>query len=221
MPSSFSTIRTSAKSTFAKLIPHPTPHTATMQENTSPEYRNTYLSQSFDASTTYPESFDEFKESRIGQVPIVDIPSRIKEKHQKIWGEVFNMDLLTSPLADSIKVAETLYFLRPYVNTAPEGLQEKADMHHAFVRLTNLWKKFEEALQTWARTEVGEDADAADGLSRLEDARFMPVLARFILIFEGYRQPDLFEEVEEFVTTSITLSERIEFWLHTQGTWLL
>ena len=132
------------------------------------------------------------------------------------------MDLLTSPLADSIKVAETLYFLRPYVNAAREGgLQEKADMHHAFVRLTDLWKKFEEALQTWARTEVGKDADAADGLSLLEDARFMPVLARFILIFEGYRQPDLFEEVEEFVTTSTKLSERIEFWLHTQGIWLL
>lgn len=193
-----------------------------MQENTSPEYRNTYLSQPFDASTTYPKSFDEFKESRIGQVPIVDIPSRIREKHQRIWGEILNMDLLTSPLADSIKVAETLYLLRPHVNAAQEGgLQEKADLHHAFVRLTELWEKFEEVLQTWARTVVGEGAGAADGLSRLEDARFEPVLASFIVILEGYGEPDLFEEVKEFVTTSITLRERIEFWLQTQDIWLL
>lgn len=54
IPSSFSTLRTSVNSAFAKLISQPTPHTTTMQENTSPEYRSTYLSQLFDAATIYP-----------------------------------------------------------------------------------------------------------------------------------------------------------------------
>lgn len=54
IPSSFSTLRTSVKSAFAKLISQPTPHTTTMQENTSAEYRNAYLSQLFDAATIYP-----------------------------------------------------------------------------------------------------------------------------------------------------------------------
>ena len=52
-------------------------------------------------------------------------------------------------------------------------LQKQTDMHHAFVRLVELWRKFEEVLDRWARTEVGAHAGAADSLFRLEEARFL------------------------------------------------
>lgn len=127
------------------------------------------------------------------------------------------MDPLTNPLSDCIKVAQILYVLRPHVNAQPGDLQEKADMHHAFVRLTDLWRKFEGVLQAWARIEFGAHADAADGLTLLEEARFMPLLARFTVVLQGYGDTGLFEEIEEFLVTSITLGQRIESWLQTQG----
>ena len=55
-------------------------HTITMQ-NSSPVYEGSYLSQPFKSSTQYPDSIDEFKNFRIGQVQISKISSRLKEKH--------------------------------------------------------------------------------------------------------------------------------------------
>ncbi|MCJ1342986.1 hypothetical protein MMC31_001175 [Peltigera leucophlebia] len=190
------------------------------QENKSPECEATYLSQPFNIFTQYPDSFDEFIDSRVGNVRIAELPSRIKEKHLKIWGGIqVNMDLLTTPLSRSIKVAELLYNLRPYVNAQPSGLQEKADMHHAFVALVDLWSRFDEILESWAKTEIGPRADAADGLFLLEQARFLPVLTRFGEAMQGYEgQPHFIKEVEEFVTTSGKLSQRIEVWLELQNT---
>lgn len=188
-----------------------------MQGNTAPDYRGTYLSQPFDVVSTYPESFDEFTESRIGQVRIADIPTRIKEKQLKIWGGILNLDGLTTPLSDSIKVAKGLYILVPQVNAQPGGLQLKANMQHALVRLTYLWKKFAVILRSWAKTEVGAQAEAGDGLARLEEARFLPVLARFIVALQEYGEPGLFQEVAEFVATSVKLGQQIEFWLKAQN----
>lgn len=188
-----------------------------MQENTSNLYQGTYLSQPFNSFAIYPDSFDEFKESRIGQILIADIPSRIKESQLKIWKEIVNMDFLTKPLSDSIKVADILYHLRPQVNSQWGYSQERTDMHHAFVRLAELWRKFKEVLERWGKTEVGAHGTAADGLFRLEEARFLPVLARFRVVLQGCAGPGLVEELEEFVTTSMTLIQRIEVWLREVG----
>lgn len=78
-----------------------------------------------------------------------------------------------------------LYILRPHVDAQPEGSQEKADMNHAFVRLMELWSRFEAILVRWAKEDVGADADAADGLSWLEQARFVPVVGRFIEVLQA------------------------------------
>lgn len=188
-----------------------------MQENTSAKYEGTYLSRPFNAFGIYPGSFDEFKESRIGQIPITDVPSRIKEKHFNIWKEILDIDFLTTPLSDSVKVAKMLYRLRPHVNAQSGHWQEQTDMHHAFVRLVELWRKFEEILDRWARTEIGAHAGAADGLFRLEEARFLPVLARFFVVLKEHGRPRLWEQVEEFVTTSMKLTEQIEVWLREVG----
>ena len=184
-----------------------------MQENTSTLYQGTYLSQPFNSFTLYPDSFDEFEESRIGQILIADTPSRIKENQLKIWKEIVNLDFLTTPLSDSIKVADILYQLRPHVNSQSGYSQEQTDMHHALVRLAELWRKFKEVLERWGKTEVGAHGSAADGLFRLEEARFLPVLARFRVVLQGFGEPGLGEELEEFVTTSMTLIQRIEVWL--------
>lgn len=180
-----------------------------------------YLSQPFNTLTKYPNSFDEFKNSQIGKSRIEEIPSRVKETHLKIWGDInMDMDFLTTPLSDSIKVAAMLYVLQPYLNAHPHALQEKADLHHAFVRLAELWTRFEDVLYSWAKTEIGAHADAADGLSCLEQARFMPVLKRFVEVMQGYgEQPDLFNDLEEFVTTSMRLTQNIEIWLAIQNSW--
>lgn len=179
------------------------------------------LSQPFNIFTKYPDSFEEFRNSRIGNVQIAEIPSRIKENHLKIWGEInVNMDFLTTPLDHSIKVAAILYILRPYVNAQPGGLQEKADMHNAFIRLKGIWTRLEDVLESWAKTEIGAYANAADGLSCLEQARFLPVLRRFFEAMQGYgEQSDLFEEAEKFVTVSIKLTQQIEIWLGAQNAW--
>ena len=96
-------------------------------------------------------------------------------------------------------------------------LQKQTDMHHAFVRLVELWRKFEEILDRWARTEIGAHAGAADGLFRLEEARFLPVLARFFVVLKEHGRPCLWEQVEEFVKTSMKLTEQIEVWLREVG----
>lgn len=127
------------------------------------------------------------------------------------------MDVLTTSLSDSIKVAKRLYILVPHLNAQPGELQFKADVHHAFIRLMDLWRKFIVILRNWAKIEIGAEAKAADGLTRLEEARFMPVLARFIVVLDGYGEQGLFDEVEEFVATSVKLSRQIEIWLTTQN----
>lgn len=190
----------------------------TTQEHTSAMlYPGTYLSKPFNTLATYPDSFDKFKRSRIGQVKIADIPSNIRESHLKIWKDIIETDFLTTPLSDSIKIAETLYRLRPHVNSQPGDWPEKDQIHHALVRLAELWSKFEAVLGRWGRTEVGAHADAADGLFQLEEARFVPVLTRFLAVLRGYGQPNLFEEMEEFVATSMMLIEQIENWLRQVG----
>lgn len=193
-------------------------HTITMQ-NSSPMYEGSYLSQPFKSTTQYPDSIDEFKNFRIGQVQISTISSRLKEKHLKIWGQIWNIDFLTTPLSDSIKVAEMLYILRPHVDADPECSQEQADIHHAFVRLMELWGRFERALSLWAKDEVGPTANAADGLSRLEEARFLPVVERFTQVLKADGEDGLSKDVEEFVTTTLPLTRQIEYWLTTQKAW--
>lgn len=115
-----------------------------MQENNSAKYQGTYLAQLFNAFAIFPSSFDEFQDSRIGGARIADIPSQIKENQFETWKEILDMDFLITPFSDSIKVAEKLYLLRPHMYPRPEFLQEQTDIHHAFVRLMELWNTFEE-----------------------------------------------------------------------------
>lgn len=216
--SSFRHLRASVKSTFTKRKPHPT-HTVTMQANTTPMYQGSYLSQPFDTSAKYPDFFDEFQNCEIGKVRIAEIPSQIKEKHLKIWKEIENVDFLTTPLSSSIKIARMLYILRPHVSIQSGDWQQKADMHHAFIRLIELWVGFEEVLEKWAKKEIGVDANAADGLSRLGEVRFRPALMRFSEALQEYGNLGLPKEMEEFVTTSMMLAQEIEVWLAVRSAW--
>ena len=193
-------------------------HTITMQ-NSSPMYEGSYLSQPFKSSTQYPDSIDEFNNFRIGQVQMAKISSRLKEKHLKIWGQIWKIDFLTTPLSDLIKVAEMLYILQPYVNADPEVSQEQADIHHAFFRLMELWGRFDKDLSLWAKEEVGPTANAADGLSRLEEARFLPGVERFTEVLRADGEDGLPKDVEEFVTTTLPLTRQIEYWLTVQKAW--
>lgn len=167
----------------------------------------------------YPDSFDEFKDTRIGNVRIAEIPSRIKESHLQIWGGInVDLDHLTTPLSQSIRVAGILYSLRPYALAQPSESQEKAHMHLAFVALVKLWRRFEQILESWAKTEIGPCADVADGLSRLERARFMPVLKRFDEAMQGYEgKPHLIKQVEDCVTASLEIHRNLEVWLGIQN----
>lgn len=216
--SSFSHLRASVKSILTKRKPRPT-HTVTMQVNTTPMYQGSYLSQPFDTSAEYPDFVDEFQNCEIGKVRIAEIPSHIKEKHLKIWKDIENVDFLTTPLSGSIKIAQMLYILRPHVNIQPGGSQQKADMHHAFIRLVELWVGFEGVLEKWAKKEIGVDADAADGLSRLGEVRFRPELMRFGEALQEYGTLGLPKEIEEFVTTSMKLAQQIEVWLAVRNAW--
>lgn len=68
------------------------------------------------------------------------------------------------------------------------------------------------------RKEFGkEDADAAEGLSRLGEVRFRPALMRFSEALQEYGDIGLPQEIEEFVTTSLTLARQIEVWLAIQN----
>lgn len=196
-----------------------------MQENKSAIYRGTYLAQPFNAFAIYPESFDDFKGYRIGQVPIADIPyrlagipSRIKENQLGIFEETLDMDFLIRPLSDSIKVAETLYSLRPRINPQPGYWQEQTDVHHAFVRLIELWRKFEEILDKWAKTEGGAQR-SADDLFLLEGESLLTVMAKFCVVLQEYGEPGLWKEMKEFVETSNKLIRQIEIWLRQVGHW--
>lgn len=182
-------------------------------------YQVTYLSQPFNTSKPYPGSFDEFINTRIGHVRYADIPTRLKEKHKKIWGDInVSMDCLTTPLSDSMLVAAMLYVIEPYVNAKIGGasLTVRADLHHAFVRLMEIWDWFEKVLERWAKTEQREGAIPKDGLSLLEEARFLPVLHRFNEAMQrDGDQLDLVEVLEEFVKTSKEFVMRAEVWLRT------
>lgn len=130
-------------------------HTITMQQknNMPPMYQGTHLRHT---STRYPNSFDKFGNSQIGHVRIADIPSRLRDKHLQIWGGInVNLDFLTTPLADSVRIAEILYDLKTHLH-AQTGASEttKANLHHAFVRLTQIWKRFEAVLDSWARKKA-------------------------------------------------------------------
>lgn len=72
---------------------------------------------------------------RVQRISNWNSPSRIIESQLKIWKEIVGMNFLTTPLSGSIKVAEKLYHLRPYVNSQLGYSQEQTDMHHALVRL--------------------------------------------------------------------------------------
>lgn len=184
-------------------------------------YQRTYLSEPFSTSKHYPRTFDEFRNTLIGHVRYADIPSRIKEKHQKIWGNIqVSMDFLTTPLSDSILVAAMLYVLEPYFNDEIGGasLKVRADLQHALVRLTDIWNCFGDVLESWARTEQRDSAIPKDGLSLLEEARFLPVLYRFTEAMQKDGEHlDLVGELEEFVKTSKELVMRVEVWLRTEN----
>lgn len=189
-------------------------------------YERTYHSQRFYTYNYYPKSFDEFINTRIGHVRYADIPSRLKEKHDKIWGGIkVTTAFLTTPLSDSIEVAATLYVLEAFVNAQPGGarLTVRADLHYSFVRLTEIWNWFQDILRSWARTEQREGALGAitkDGLSLLEEARFLPVIRRFIEATQrDDKQLDLVGELEDFVKTSKELVTRVEVWLRTENFW--
>lgn len=190
-----------------------------MQANKAPEYQGSYLSQAFDAFAQYPDFFDEFENCEIGKVRLSEIPSSIKEKHLKIWNDLDeNVDFITTPLANSISIAQMLYILRPHINLQQGGWQHKADLHHALIRLIELWVGFEKVLEKWAKREFGkEDADAADGLARLGEVRFRPALMRFREALQEYGDLGLPQEIEEFVTTSMMLAQQAEVWLAIQN----
>ena len=190
-----------------------------MQANTTSMYQGSYLSQPFDPSIQYPDFFDEFQNCEIGNVRIAEIPSQIKEKHLKIWKEIENVDFLTTPLSNSIKVAQMLYILRPHVNLQPGGWQHKSDLHHAFIRLIELWVGFEEGLVKWAKKEFGENnaMNATEALSQLGEVRFRPGLMRFSESLQEYGDLGLPQEIEEFVATSMMLARQIEVWLAIQN----
>lgn len=140
-------------------------------------------------------------------------------------------DFLTTPLSDSILVAATLYALEQFVNAqrpsiGPGGVASltiiRADLHHSFVRLTDIWNWFEDILESWGRTEQQRELEGAilkkDGLSLLEEARFLPVIQRFIEATQrDGEQLDLVGELEEFVNTSKGLVTRVEAWLRTEN----
>lgn len=131
-----------------------------------------------------------------------------------------SMDFLTTPLSDSILVAAMLYVLEPYVNDEIGGasLKVRADLQHALVRLTDIWNWFGDVLESWARTEQRDSAIPKDGLSLLEEARFLPVLYRFTEAMQKDGEHlDLVGELEEFVKTSKELVMRVEVWLRTEN----
>lgn len=181
----------------------------------------TFLSQPFNTSRPYPESFEEFKNTLIGPVRYADIPTRLKEKHKNIWGDInVSMDFLTTPLSDSIVVAAMLYVLEPYVNAQIGGasLTVRADLRSAFVRLMEIWNWFEKALESWAKKEGREGAIPKDGLSLLEEARFLPVLHRFNEAMQrDGDQLDLVGELEKFVKISKEFVVGVEVWLRTKN----
>lgn len=130
-----------------------------------------------------------------------------------------SMDFLTKPLSDSILVASMLYVAERCVNAQIGGasLEVRTDLHHALVRLTEIWNWFEDILESWARTEQRDSAIPKDGLSLLEEARFLPVLYRFTeATMQKDGHSDLVAELEEFVKTSKELLMRVEAWLRTQ-----
>lgn len=181
----------------------------------NPNFQGTYLSQPYDETRTWPSTFEEFKETRVASVRIEDIPTRLEEKHRQVWyiWEPNNAILpLTCPLKESIQIADMLYTVHTHLHQFPGNEDEKASIDHAFIRLMELWEKFESILSYWAKKEMPgvPEADASDGLDMIEEARFIPILNRFFTALESYSRPPFSEELKEYVKTTMILIRELK-----------
>lgn len=181
--------------------------------NTS--FQGTCLSQPYDATRTWPPTFDEFKETRIASVRIEDIPTRLEEKHHRvwyIWEPSSAIITLTGPLKESIQIADMLYTVHTHVHQLSVKEVERAELDHAFIRLMEHWEKFENILSYWAKKEMPQvpEADASDGLYMIEEARFIPILSRFFEALESYSRPPFIEDLKEFVKTTTVLIKKFK-----------
>lgn len=184
-----------------------------MPPTTNPNFQGTYLSQPYDETRTWPPTFDEFKETRIASVRIEDIPTRLEEKHHRIWyiWEPHTAIIaLTGPLKESIQIADMLYTVHTHLHQFQVKDGTRAELDHAFIRLMEHWEKFEGILSYWAKKEMPQmpEADASDGLYMIEEARFIPILNRFFEALESYSRPPFIEELKEFVKTTTVLIKK-------------
>lgn len=186
-----------------------------MPPSTNPNFQGSYLSQPYDGMRTWPPSFDEFKETRIASVRIEDIPTRLEEKHHRIW-YIWEPNsaivTLTGPLKESIQIADMLYTLDTHLHQFSVEKYERAELDHAFIRLMEHWEKFEDILCYWAKKEMPQmpEADASDGLYMIEEARFIPILSRFFEALETYSRPPFVEELKEFIKTTTVLIKKFK-----------
>lgn len=184
-----------------------------MPPSTNPYFQDTYLSQPYDGTRTWPPSFDEFKETRIASVRIEDIPTRLEEKHHRIW-YIWEPNsaivTLTGPLKESIQIADMLYTVDTHLHQFSVKDDERAELDHAFIRLMEHWEKFEDILCYWAKKELPQmpEADASDGLYMIEEARFIPILGRFFEALETYSRPPFVEDLKEFIKTTTVLIKK-------------
>lgn len=186
-----------------------------MSPSSNPNFHRTYLCQPYDKTGAWPPTFEEFKETRIASVRIEDIPIRMEEKHHKVWyiWEPNNaIAPLTRPLKESIQIAAMLYTVHINLHQFPGNENEKADIDHAFIRLMEIWEKFESILSYWAKQEMPRmpEVDAADGLYMIEEARFVPIMVRFFEALECYSRPSFLEELKEFVMTTTVLIRELK-----------
>lgn len=181
--------------------------------NTS--FQGTCLSQPYDPTRTWPPTFDEFKETRIASVRIEDIPTRLEEKHHRvwyIWEPSSAIITLTGPLKESIQIADMLYTVHTHLHQLSVKEVERAELDRAFIRLMEHWEKFESILSYWAKKEMPQvpEADASDGLYMIEEARFIPILSRFFEALESYSRPPFIEDLKEFVKTTTVLIKKFK-----------
>ena len=186
-----------------------------MPPSSNPNFQGTYLSQPYEETRIWPFTFEEFKETRIASVRIEDIPTRLEEKHHQVWyiWEPDNAIVpLTCPLKESIQIADMLYTVHTNLHKFPGNEDEKVDIDHAFIRLMELWERFESILCYWAKKEMPRvpEADASDGLYMIEEARFIPIMTRFYAALESHSRPSFIEELREFVTTTIGLIRELK-----------
>lgn len=179
-----------------------------MPPSPDPNFQGTYFSQ-------WPPSFDEFKETRIASVRIEDIPTRLEQKQHRvwyIWAPNSAIVTLTGPLKESIQIADMLYTLDTHLHQFSVKGDERAELDNAFIRLMELWLKFEEILCYWAKKEMPQmpEADASDGLHMIEEARFVPILTRFWEALDTYSRPPFVEELKEFIKKTTVLIKKLK-----------